>query len=174
MRVSLPSPADFLDSTTSSSGPASSTFLVSLQGADGTRRKETERDDRSGFSSKGPRLSVASHCGASVSFVDLAASSIFFVSSPKAATDTHEERRSDKLLVERTVGPRGTASGTGTGKELVFGWMWMVLFSSLCASSLLVPFSVSLTDDQWHFSAGGGTETVGRKPDDRSEPLDLR
>lgn len=39
--------------------------------------------------------------------------------------------------------------------------------------SLLVAFFVSVTDDQWHFSAGG-TEIVGRNPDDRSEPLDRR
>jgi hypothetical protein len=47
---------------------------------DGKRRNETTDF---GFSSKGLILSVAPYCGASVSFVDVAANSIFFVSSSR-------------------------------------------------------------------------------------------
>lgn len=122
MRVSLPSPADFLDSTTSSSGPASSTFF----------KAPTERDDRSGFSSKGLRLSVASHCGASVYFVELR-----IPSSPLQGGDGHRRRMTTGLASRRE--DYGYFVATSTRREGV--WMnvtYMVMFSSICSSSQLV------------------------------------
>lgn len=168
MRVSLPSPADFLDSTNIELGARKFDIPRLLFKAptelDGKRRTETtDLVSRQ----TGSRLSVASSCGASVSSVDVAANSIFFVPSTRRRRTPTKNDDQTTFSSERTVGPLGystASSGTGTRREPVFGWMWMVSFPYLCSSSLLVALSVSVTDDRWHFSAGGGRKSWDGTP----------
>lgn len=124
MRVSLPSPpADFLNSTTSSSGPASSHISSSRC----RRSQTTDLVSRQ----QAPRLSVAS--GASLQL---------------------DERR---LLVK---------GGDGRGRRMHRTLLLVEdtnrppdHFRSVCSSFPLVGLAVSISDDQWRFSAARIDET---------------
>ena len=174
MRVSLPSPADFLDSTTSSSGPASSTFLVS---SSRRRRNTTERD--------GTRRPIWHLVKRAETLRRLPLWSLRFLRRPcskfdilrllSKGGDGHPRRTTTRQVSRREdCGPSGYCVGYWYRQR---AGVWMdvdgLVFVSLCI--LAARRVLCLRHGRPMALLGrGATETVGRNPDDRSEPLDLR